>query len=467
MTSFVNDQRFAIPIAIVVLLVGFIAARQISAWTRWRPAGPIALLAATPLIPNIRLGLHLSADDLLPLIGLGLLIWQGPLPSWTRSRVFRVALVSVIVATVARVASAIANGTDVADSLGMLIEAVVRPALLVGIAAYVATAQPAERRRDLVATAVAIVGTFEAVFGLIAFTVRLPEHIGLQPLAAWKESLGGCVGRISGTLGLGANHVGAVFVLTIPLTIGLAIRQRGRRRWMWAAAAAVQGAALILTFTRSSIILGVVVALALLIYHRQLKLLLVVLAVSATVLFAATSVACQPAEGAPPKTNGQGTIGTITDRLADNTDRPALWYSATLMMLDRPIFGVGLGRIQAVIASDPERYKHTPFGTASSTAHNTILLAGAETGVVGGFASLVLNVTLGLAALMWVARGRHRPLISAAGFAMGAFLIQGMLNNLFTVGVTSVLLALVVGTFASVLREPGNGTPATAGAGEG
>jgi O-antigen ligase len=461
MTSFFTDQRFAIPIAIGILLVGFLAARQISALARWRPAGPIALLAATPLIPNIRLGLHLSADDLLPLIGLGILIWQGPLPSWTRSRLFGVALIAVLVATVARVASAIANGTDVADSFAMLVEAVVRPVLLVAIAAYVATAQPAERRRSVVAAAVATVGTFVAAFGLIAYTFPLPDHIGIQLIAAWKESLGGCGARITGTLGLGANHVGAVFLLTIPVTMGLAIRQQGWPRWMWAVATAVQGVALILTFTRTSIILAAFVLVALLVYHRQLKLLLVTFALGAGLLLLVMSVACQPKQGGKPAEGGQGPIAAITNRFGDTTDRPALWYSATVIMLDHPVFGVGLGRIQEVIASNPDRYVHTPFGTAASTAHNTILLAGAETGVLGALATMVLNAVLALAALVWIWRGRHNPLLSAAGFAVGAFLIQGMLNNLFTVGVTGVLLALLVGTFASVLSEQSNRIPPT------
>ena len=467
MTSFFTDQRVAVTLAIGILLVAFLAARQISSMARWRPAGPIALLAATPLIPNIRLGLHLSADDLLPLIGLGMLIWQGPLPSWTRSRLFQVALVSLFVATVARVASAIANGTDVADSLAMMIEAIVRPALLLAIAAYVATAQPAERRRTFVATAVAIVGTFEAAFGLLAYVVPLPDHIGLQLLAAWKESLGGCGARITGTLGLSANHVGAVFIVTIPVTIALAINQQGWRRWMWTAATATQGVALILTFTRSSIILAAVVFVALLLYHRQVKLLLVALALSAVLLLSVTTPTCQPKQGAPPANGGQGGgIAVITNRLGDNTDRLALWYSATVAMLDHPIFGVGLGRLQAVVASNPDRYVRTPFGIAGSTAHNTILLAGAETGVLGAIATLVMNGVLTLAALFWIWRGRHQPLVSAAGFAVGAFLVQGMFNNLFTVGVTGVLLALMVGTFASALTESTDPRAGSTAAGE-
>jgi O-antigen ligase len=453
MTAFFTDQRVAIPMAVGIVLVGFLVARQISARSGWRPAGPLILLAATPLIPNIRLGLHLSADDLLPIVGLGILVWQGQLPSWPRSTLFRIGLISVALATVARIASAIANGSGIADGLAMMVEAIGRPVLLVAIVAYVAAAQPPERRRQVVATAVAAIGTFEAAFGLFAYMVRLPSHIGIQPIAAWKESLGGCGARITGTLGLGANHIGAVLVLTIPVTIGLAIRSEGRRRWIWAGAGALQGAALVLTFTRTSMILAGLAVLALLLYHRQLKLLLVTGVMAAGLLLGVVSVACQPKSGGEPTGPDQGAIGAITDRFGDSTDRAALWYSASLVMLDHPLFGVGLGEIKSVIVSNPARYVHTPFGTAASSAHNTILLAGAETGVLGAFGTLVLNIVIGLAALIWIIRGRRTPIVSAAGLAVGAFLVQGMLNNLFTVGVTGVLLALMVGTYASAVTD--------------
>lgn len=453
MTSFFTDQRVAVLLAVGIVVVAFLAARQISALARWRPAGPLVLLASTPLIPNIGIALHLSTDDLLPLVGLGLLVWQGPLPSWPRSRLFQIALIAVFFATVARVVSAIANGTDVGDSFAMLVEAVGRPVLLVAIAAYVATTQPHGRRRDLVATAIGVVGSLEATFGLIAYLVPLPSHIGINPIATWKETLGGCGARITGTLGLGANHIGALFVVTIAVSAGLAIKHEGRWRWIWAGATAVQVAALVLTFTRTSIVLAALALLAILVYHRQVRLLLITTAISAALLLGVMSVACQPKSGSAPTGPDPGVIRAITDRFGDSTDRAALWYASTLVMLDHPLFGVGLGRIKEVIASNPSRYVHTPWGTATSSSHNTILLAGSETGVLGALAMLVLNVVLGLAALVWIVRGRRHPSVSAAGFAVGAFLAQGMLNNLFTVGVTGVLLALMVGAFASALGD--------------
>jgi O-antigen ligase len=102
--------------------------------------------------------------------------------------------------------------------------------------------------------------------------------------------------------------------------------------------------------------------------------------------------------------------------------------------------------------SDPTRYQRTPYGAAVSNAHNTVLLAGAETGLLGAVGVLLVNLGLGLAALAVVLRNWRpdRPeLPLAAGLAILAFLAQGMVNNLFTVGVTGILAATVAGSFLS------------------
>jgi O-antigen ligase len=85
-----------------------------------------------------------------------------------------------------------------------------------------------------------------------------------------------------------------------------------------------------------------------------------------------------------------------------------------------------------------------------STAHNTILLAGAETGVPGGLAILLVNVGLAGMALRgaWRGRSRDRALLLAFALALGAFLAQGMFNNLFSVPADSVVFALVIGAMA-------------------
>ena len=140
----------------------------------------------------------------------------------------------------------------------------------------------------------------------------------------------------------------------------------------------------------------------------------------------------------------------MVGRISDGNDRLALWYAAAHIMVDHPLFGVGLDRMKDALDEDPARYKPTPFGTAGNSAHNTILLAGAETGIVGALAILAINVGLALLALRCIWRGwRRRDVLPvAAGLVIGGYLVQGMFNNLFSIPGTSSILALLVGAFA-------------------
>ncbi len=458
-------------VALIAAICGtaFIAARAISSRSGWAPAGPLVLLAAAPVVPTVQIGFHLSTDDLVPIVGLGLLIVQAPLPRLSKNTLWLIALAALAVATAARAVSSIVNTADLGAVAAMLAEGVGRPVFLVATAAYVAWMRPDTRRREWVVAILAAVGTFEAAFSLIALAVPNPWNLAVQPIREF-ETLGGCPGRLSGTLGLSANHLGAVFVLTVPLALGLAIRGVRWRRWGWGAASGVQAAALALTFTRSSILLVLGASLLFLLYHRQFLLALGFLASAAATFILVTSVAChspgyvpppgqtpQPTPSSPESSPGPGDVALI-DRFGDGNDRLALWYSSARIMLDHPWVGVGIGQTPNVLRADPSRYVDTPYGVATNSAHNTILLAGAETGVPGALATLVLNVVLALAGLLWIGRGRGpRVLYSAAGFALLAYLVQGMVNNLFTVPATSILLAVLVGAFAS--REAPRNTP--------
>lgn len=435
--------------ALALLAAAVLSARLISRLTTWEPAGPIALIAAAPMVPRIPLVASLTSDDLLPLVGLGLLAWRMPFPRLTADRWLRAVLLAVVVVTVARVASAIANGGGPEGTFLMLMQAVARPAVLLGIAAYAAATVPEDRRHRAVIVAIAAVGTYEAAFGLLAFMVPLPGDAGLQAAREFTSVYGVCRGLISGTLGLSANHLGAVFVLSLPLTVALAVAQRGWSRWGWVLAASGQSAALLLTFTRSSILLGVVLAVAFLIYERRFLMLAAVAAGATVLAVSAMSLGCAASSTSPGSVLG--------GRLSDGNDRLALWYAAGRIMVDHPLYGVGLGRMLETVQDDPGRYRETPFGPATSSAHNTILLAGAETGVLGALAVASLNIMLAAIALRCAWRGRKRgdPLLVAAGLVIGGYLAQGMVNNLFSIPATSSLLALLVGAFALPSAEAG------------
>jgi hypothetical protein len=457
----------ATPLVAVVAILGvsavaWAAARVISGWTNWRPAGPIALLLAAPILPHVPIGAHLSLDDLLPVVGLGLLVWFRPRLSITRNTLLRTGIAVLVALIVLRSISSIVNGGTLVGVVTMMAEAVGRPVFLLLTVILVAAAGPADVRRLFVARGLSVVGAFGALFGLTAFVLPLPVSVGVQSIRQ-LESLGTCTARITGTLGLSPNHMGAVFVLTIPMTLGVAGRNVGWRRAVWIVAAVAQGAALILTFTRTSFFLAALAAIALLLFRRQFLVLLASVVGTGLVVLLVTSIACPASEAQLPplpvpsspqvEVEQPSTPAThapdIVERLTDGNDRLALWYSAARLMLDNPVFGVGVGQSLDAMRANPNEYINTPFGPAISSAHNTILLEGAESGAGGALAALAINIVLVLTALRLVYAGLGEDgLNAAAGFAMLAFLAQGMVNNLFSVPATGILLAVLVGAFA-------------------
>ena len=428
-----------------ILLGGAVVARLLTRWTGWGPAGGVALIVAAPLAPHVTIASSLSADDLLPLLGLGLLAWRRPVPRLTGDRLLRWILVAMAVATLARIGTALVNGDPTHSTLTQLVQAIARPLVLVGVACYVGATAPERDRLRFVSMAMGAIGTFEAAFSLIGFVFGLPGHAGIDPTRVGTSLYGVCPGRVSGTLGLSANHIGALFVLTIPVSAALALHEAGWRRWAWVGATGLQSAALVLTFTRSSILIAGILTLAFLVYERRFVVGALVVATTAAILVIAVGVSC----------TGSPVAGRITDR----TDRLALWYAAARIAIDHPLFGVGLDRMNEVVNANPQRYKKTPFGTVTSSAHNTILLAAAETGIAGGLAILAVNVGVGLLALRlaWRGRRRERELLLAAALALAGYLAQGMVNNLFSVPGTSVLFACVIGAFAVARGEGGEG----------
>src|SRR5438132_5553002 len=365
MLDLLKQPAILAALAAALVVGAVLVARQVSRRLAWDAAGPIALIAAAPLLPHVTVLASLSFDDLLPLVGLGMLVWRLPVPRLSRDPLVRGLVVAVVVAIGARVASAIANGGGLEGTILMRGQAVARPVVLLGMAAYVAANEPTERRRRFAMVAIASIGTFEAVFGLIAFMVPLPGGIGVQAAREMTSVYGVCRGLIDGTLGLSSNFLGAVFVLSLPLTVALAVRGPGWSRWGWLLAASAQSAALLLTFTRSSIYIAAALAGVLLIFQRRFLLMAAVLAVTTAILLViAFSVGCAGGSTSPGN-SGVGGVGSLmVGRISDGNDRLALWYAAAHIMVDHPLFGVGLDRMKDALDEDPARYKSTPFGSA-------------------------------------------------------------------------------------------------------
>ena len=417
-------------------------ARQADRRMGWRAAGPFLLVAATPLVPNQPVLLGFSLDDVLPLFGVGLMI---PLVPWRRIRDVRwqpspgttIAFIGIAIMISAALLSAFLNAGEPLELGRLAVRGAGRLAFLLVIVVSLAILGSTDRARTFAAYAIAGVGIFESVFGLVAYFIGLPMQAGLE-LARGSSVLAGAIpGRISGTIGSSPNFTGAILLMSIMVTAGLALRSSGSRaRWAWWATVVVQLAALTLTYTRVSLGLAVV-ALVVLVLLRSRPILLAPVGVVLGLVAIFTP--------------------TLTRFASDIPDRLALWTSAFLLMLDHPIAGVGPGRMLDAVADNPERYRATVFGQAWSTAHNTVLLAGAETGFLGALGALILNLGLTVIVIQVFLRAPKGPAGSlqvAAALGLGAFLAQGMVNNLFTVGVTGICAAFLLGTQLLDARLP-------------
>ena len=438
-------------LAAIVAAVGDEVARQTSRRAGFAAAGGFLLIVAAPIVPNYSIVLGFSLDDALPMLGLVIL---APLVPWSRLRDVRwapipgpaIALVGVAILVIAGLISAGLVGATPGDAVRLAIRGTGRIAFLAAITASVAILCQSPRAQRLSALAIVAVGAFEAAFGLVAYLIGLPLHAGLEIPRDSSILAGSIPGRISGTLGISPNFTAAILMMSILVTAGLALAARERReRALLVIALAVQGVALVLTYTRVSLALTIV-ALAILMVLRSRPILLFPLGLL-------------------------GAVAAFTPMferiLSDANDRLALWTSAFLLMIDHPISGVGAGQTLVAVAANPDRYRMTPFGTAWSTAHNTILLAGAEMGVLGAVGATVLCLGLAVLAVVVLVRAARRPngaVASAAALGLLAFLAQGMVNNLIAVGVTGVFAAFLVGT--QLLEARGIKVPAMVGEGE-
>lgn len=429
----------SVALAAAALIAAVVSWRAVPTLRSWLPTLGLLLAVLTVIPPHHNVAFGIGADDLLLLLGVAILLpsaWRAyrdghiPRPPYTRLLVAGVALL-----VAGMVISSIVNGTDPAHVLTLVARGPARILLYAVVMVVVIGQRPIDRARYVVARALAGLATFEAAVGIVAYTIGLPGGFGLEEAQGNTALLGEIPGRINGTLGLSPNFLGAVFVLSIPITLGLALAADTRDRdarpakapWLWGGATLVQVVGLVLTYTRASLLVmllacGVIAAL-------RLRLRWLVLA---AVGFA----------GLLWVTEALGRI------MSDNTDRMALYASAIRVFLAHPIAGVGPGEQADFTAADPARFRATEFGVAGNNAHNTILLAAAENGILGLVGALLINVALILVAVAVIRRARTasgwHPEALAVGVGVLAFLLQGMTNNLFTVTLTATVLVLVV-----------------------
>lgn len=422
-----------------VLVVG-LACRRLPVLRGWFPGFGLLIATCTVVPPHQIIAFGVGLDDALFVVGVLLLV-----PSAYASRAQLAALpyarwfgIGGGLLIAGMTVSTFVNAETVPDTVSLLLRGPGRILLYVVGLLVVFVQLPWERTRAVVARGLVGVGVLEAVVGLVAYVVPLPGGFGLEAAHGNTSLLGEIPGRISGTLELSPNFLGALFTLTIPVTVGLGLDtapgpRRGLRYAGWTAAVLAQLAALVLTYTRVSLAVTVLACAALVVLSKVASkgrlLWLVGGAAALGVLLLST-----PA---------------FSRFLTDSSDRMALYASGLRVFADHLLAGVGPGMQAGFTAADPERYRATSYGVAGNNAHNTVLLAGAENGVLGLVGALVLNLAFVLVAIGLIRRARRSQVRLAEPLAIAvavlAFLLQGMTNNLFTVTLTASALVMLVG----------------------
>jgi len=392
------------------------------------------LLALTPNIPYIKLpGIGLALNDFPPILAVicGMLAVAARYRRGETLPVTPVALLTGQIALIAA-ASAVANGLVPNDFLAGPTRWI-ETTLIIGLAFILGTDR--ELRSMFLRVAV-VAAAVNALFGLGAWIVRWegPYYLGIQNFERYQVLYGVFPGRITGTLGIPSNGSGALFALMLPIAAGYALGAKDRAsRWRWLAVTALFAVALVLTFSRVPLVLGVVSVVVLLAIRLKPSV-----ALTAAVAFVVIVLA-----------------SPLRDRFAgDDNDRLRLWATAVNMTRDNLFFGVGPDQYFDAL---PE-YAVTRFGVANNTAHNSVLEAAATLGI---FAGILLTVAI-ICSLAWLPTAarlsRSRPEVFAAWLGLFGFVIASFTINYFfwpQLGILYWALAMALSRWTpSAVTEP-------------
>lgn len=379
------------------------------------------LLAAAVFPPFVGLSGPLSVDDLLPLaaagIGTGCLLFQRRPPA------FDATVIGFALLVLVSLTSSAANAESLSDFARLAGRSAGRNTfflmLIVGARAVLDRDDWPRKALLLVAGA----ATIEALFCIYAFLTNYqgPYGMGVVGFAHWSVLVGKT--RVQGTFGgdmlhyesipVSSNFLAAYLVLSIPMTIGLVAMVR---RWWWRAALIVAGllqiVTLYLTYTRAALAAFGVASLAMGFLSGRKKLAMTVLGIG--VAFALS-------------------VPTVRAKiLGEGHDRWALYWASGTITAHHAVFGIGDGNYE-VLLHENQHYHETPFGIATATSHNSILLSAANYGVPGGAAHALLYLLALAAMLRELSRVRDpRSRVAVAGVIAGiiGYLAQDQFNNL-------------------------------------
>jgi putative inorganic carbon (hco3(-)) transporter len=213
-----------------------------------------------------------------------------------------------------------------------------------------------------------------------------------------------------------ANTTGYLFVMSLPLALGLIITQKGTLRALAMASFAAQLAGLVLTYSRGAWLAWIASMVFLLVISRRWKLILCLLLVPA-VLYTFVK----------PLRERALTLMTPQTDVALN-DRMRVMKGALELGYENPILGIGYGRGRL-----KESLKQTYEGTADETspiwhAHNVYIELFAESGILGmgAFLWLMAQVFSRVMRRAHSAKDEKAMILFALGAAWVAFAVAGL-----------------------------------------
>lgn len=391
----------------------------------------VLVMAASPLVPA-RLGpsyAGISLDDIPLLAGTALALWSVVQREGWRKLIHPLSIPLWLFAVWNALAVVLAGhvGVDeLARGIGRWGLVALAFSLLLRIAA-----RPGRAR--FVIGAVLIVGLGEALFGLWSYVVDwkvqspdVARLIGLELWRPYQPLYETTPGRIAGTLGVSSNFFGALMLMPTLLAGAMFARAWNRREQaIWAVATGALFFALVLSYTRASMI-GLLVGFGVLLLvtlRPRVGVLVAVLVVLGIVLTPAAS-----------------------RFVHEGNDRLALARKAVETVKEQPVAGLGSGDF---VAGQFDEDKPVLIGTP----HNSFLLAATETGIPGGVLLFLAAVLPGAVAAVGAIRRRGDVLLAGAVAGLIAFGFQTVSNNLFHIPTVAVFYWLVAAAAVAMARD--------------
>ena len=282
-------------------------------------------------------------------------------------------------------------------------------------------------------------GLVVAVLGLVWYVAAVVPGLDWPAAANHVITAEGGLPRLRSIYG-SPNNVGLYLGRVIPILLAVALAGRGRRRWLYGLALFPTLAAVLFSFSKGAILLGMPVGIGLVLLcwrGRKAAAVLGGLAILALILLLLGSQ-----------------VPTLSARLSlsgATTDfRVSLWKASVAMIKDHPWIGVGLDNFLYAYRGRyirPEAWQEPSL----SHPHNLLLDFWSRLGVLGLAAGIWMQVAFWRSVLCRV--DSQRVLVIGLISSMGATLAHGLVDQTYFLIDLAYAFMLAAGLAALLARH--------------